>query len=85
MIARKVCVLVTISMLILLLIAGSVQSSNATIQSWTFKYEERDVLSLNVNVTDESSDYMYSTVAYEIFIFLFYFPLHILYRVYHAH
>jgi hypothetical protein len=68
-------------MLILLLIAGSVQSSNAAIQSRTFGYEERDVLSLNANITDENSDYIYSTVTLEMFIFSFYFSLHTVSRL----
>lgn len=85
MIARKVCVLVTISMLIFSLIAGSVKPINAAIQSRTFGYEGKDVLNLNANITGENPDYTYSTANSEIFTFSFYFPLHILYRVYHAH
>lgn len=85
MIARKVCVLVTIGMLIFSLIAGSVRSFNAAIQSRTFGYEGKDVLSLNVNITGENFDYTYSIINPGIFIFSFYFPSHILYRVYHAH
>lgn len=76
MIARKVCVLVTTSMLIFSLIAVSPQPINAAFHVQTFGYKGRDVLNLSVNITSEDSDYMYSicivlpTLEYSSFSFV---------------
>jgi hypothetical protein len=85
MTARKVCVLATISMLIFSLIAASFDAINAAIHPQTFECGLRDVLNLSVNIPVENPDYIGSTLNSEIPIFSFYFPLHILYRGYHAH
>ncbi|MBU6998878.1 MAG: S8 family serine peptidase [Theionarchaea archaeon] len=62
MITRKVFILAIISMLVFSLVAVSAKPTDATIHVQTFGYEGRDVLKLNVEITDEDSEFLYVTV-----------------------